>query len=67
LDNRQDTEFAAANPHSICGRMIYRAATLAKIEQISGGLDVAFPNAQQRIDDSVSALLNADFQEVREP
>ena len=26
-----------------CGRMIYRATTLAKLSQIRGGLDVAFP------------------------
>jgi hypothetical protein len=29
-----------------CGRMIYRAASLAKVEQISGGLDVAFPQGE---------------------
>ena len=46
--------------------MIYRAATLAKLDQIRGGLDVAFPTAEQRIDDSAPALLNADFNEVRE-
>ena len=37
--------------------MIYRAATLAKLDQIRGELDVAFPKAQQRLDDSASALL----------
>ena len=49
-----------------CGRMIYRAATLAKLDQIGGGLEVAFPTAEQRIDDSAPALRNADFNEVRE-
>jgi hypothetical protein len=49
-----------------CGRMIYRAVTLAKLDQIRGGLDVAFPTAKQRLDDSASTLLNADFNEVRE-
>jgi hypothetical protein len=49
-----------------CGRMIYRAATLANLDQIGGGLEVAFPTAEQRIDDSAPALLNADFNEVRE-
>src|SRR5580658_8486719 len=49
-----------------CGRMIYRATTLAKLDQIRGGLDVAFPMAEQRLDDSASALPNADFEEVRE-
>ena len=38
-----------------CGRMIYRATTLAKLSQIRGGLDVAFPKAEQRLDDSASA------------
>jgi hypothetical protein len=49
-----------------CGRMIYRAATLASLDQIGGGLEVAFPTAEQRLDDSAPALLNADFNEVRE-
>ena len=48
-----------------CGRMIYRATTLAVLAQIGGGLDVAFPIGQQRLDDSASALPNADFNEVR--
>ena len=49
-----------------CGRMIYRAASLAKLDGITGGLEVAFPNAQQRIDDGHSALLNVDFKQVQE-
>jgi hypothetical protein len=49
-----------------CGRMIYRATTLAKLGQIRGGLDVAFPKAEQRLDNSSSALLNVDFKEVPE-
>jgi hypothetical protein len=47
-----------------CGHMIYRATTLAKLAQMRGGLDIAFPTAEQRIGDSASALLNADFNEV---
>lgn len=47
-----------------CGRMIYRATTLAKIGQIRGELDVAFPKAEQRLDDSAAPLPNADFNEV---
>jgi hypothetical protein len=49
-----------------CERMIYRATTLAKLGQIRDELDVAFPKAQQRLDDSSSALLNADFKQVQE-
>src|SRR5579863_9193316 len=44
-----------------CGRMIYRATTLAKLDQIRDGLDIAFPIAEQRLGDSASALPNADF------
>ena len=47
-----------------CGRMIYRATTLAKLSQIRGGLDVAFPKAEQRLDDSASLFPNGDFNGV---
>jgi hypothetical protein len=46
-----------------CEQMIYRATTLAKLGQIGRHLDIAFPKAQQRIDDSASVFLNADFKE----
>jgi hypothetical protein len=49
-----------------CGRMIYRATTLVKLDQIRGGLDIAFPIAEQRIGDSASALPNADFNGVQD-
>ena len=49
-----------------CDKMIYRATTLAKLDAIKGGLDVAFPTARRRIDDSVSAVPNAVFKEVCE-
>jgi hypothetical protein len=49
-----------------CGHMIYRATTLAKLDQIRAGLDVAFPKAQQRLDDSASALSNVDSKEACE-
>jgi hypothetical protein len=49
-----------------CGRMIYRATTLAKLDQIKGGLDVACQTAERRLNDSASALLNADSNEVRQ-
>jgi hypothetical protein len=49
-----------------CERMIYRATTLTKLGEIRRELDVAFPRAQQRIDDSASALSNVDFKEVCE-
>ena len=48
-----------------CGRMIYRATTLAKLDRIRGGLDVTLQREEQRLDDSPSALLNADSNEVR--
>ncbi len=49
-----------------CGHMIYRATTLAKLDQIRAELDVAFPKAQQRLDDSASALSNVDSKEACE-
>jgi excisionase family DNA binding protein len=49
-----------------CERPIYRAVSLATIEQKIGGLKVALPREQQRIDDSAAALLNADFNEAQE-
>ena len=49
-----------------CGRMIYRATTLARLGQIRGGLDVAFPKPERRLDDSASLLPNADFKGVRD-
>jgi len=49
-----------------CGRMIYRATTLAKLGQTRRELDVAFPKAQQRLDDSASALSNVDFNDACE-
>ena len=49
-----------------CGHMMYQATTLAKLGQIRRELDVAFPKAQQRLDDSASALSNVDFKEACE-
>ena len=47
-----------------CERMIYRAATLAKMGQIAGGLDVTFTTAERRLNDSASAFRNADLKGV---
>jgi hypothetical protein len=41
-------------------------SSLAKIEQIGGGLDIAFPKAEQRLNDTVAALSNADFKQDQE-
>jgi hypothetical protein len=46
-----------------CGRMIYRAAKLASIERVRGGLDIAFPSAEQRLGDSAEPLSNVDFKQ----
>jgi hypothetical protein len=51
---------------SVCERMIYRATTLAKLDAIKGELEIAFPNAQQRIDDSASTFPSADFKKDSE-
>jgi excisionase family DNA binding protein len=44
-----------------CGRMIYRAVTRAKIGEASGGLDIAYPHGEQRINEMVCALSHVDF------
>jgi Helix-turn-helix domain len=49
-----------------CGRMIYRATTLAKLEQDCGGLDVAYARAEQRINDTSSAISNVHFERITE-
>ena len=49
-----------------CGKMIYRATSLAKIEQIGGELDIAFPKAEQRLDDTSAPLSNVDFKQDHE-
>jgi hypothetical protein len=41
-----------------CGTMIYRAITLAKLDEVRGDLEVAYPKAQQRLNDSSNPLLN---------
>jgi len=45
----------------ICDGFIHRAASLSTIAQKAGGLDVAFPKAQQRLDDTTSPLSNVDL------
>ena len=37
-----------------CGRMIYRATALTKLDQIKGGLDISSPTAERRIGDGVT-------------
>jgi Helix-turn-helix domain len=49
-----------------CERPIYRAVSLATIEQKLGGLKVALPIAERRIDDSSSPNSNAHFNQEPE-
>jgi hypothetical protein len=49
-----------------CETLIHCAASLGTIAKRSGGLEVAFPRAERRIDDSASALSNVDFNEACE-
>ncbi len=44
-----------------CNRLIYRAATLSKIDEIRGGLDVTFGKAEQRLNDSSVSLSNVSL------
>jgi hypothetical protein len=46
-----------------CDRLIYRAVQRASIEQMRGGLDITFPPAERRIDDSDEPLSNVDFKQ----
>jgi hypothetical protein len=49
-----------------CGRMIYRATTLAKLQQDCGGLDVTYAKAEQRLSDTPSAISNVHFERICE-
>jgi excisionase family DNA binding protein len=44
-----------------CGNIMYRAVSFNAISQKSGGLDVAFRRAEQRLNDISSPLSNVDF------
>lgn len=46
-----------------CERPIYRAVSLATIEQKVGGLEVALPREQQRINDICPPLSNVDLRQ----
>jgi hypothetical protein len=46
-----------------CDRLIYRAVHRASIEQMRGGLDITFPPAERRIDDSAEPLSNVAFKQ----
>lgn len=48
-----------------CGRMIYRATTLARLQQDCGGLDVAYPKAEQRLGDTLPALSNVPLERIK--
>jgi hypothetical protein len=49
-----------------CGKMIYRAVSLAQVEQTGGGLDIAYPKPQQRLNDTAVTLSNVDFKQDQE-
>jgi excisionase family DNA binding protein len=49
-----------------CGRMIYRATTLAKLQQDCGGLDIVYPKAERRLNDTSSAISNVHFERINE-
>jgi hypothetical protein len=44
-----------------CGGEIYRATTLAKLDEIRGELDIAFPRAERRLNDTSAPLLNVNL------
>jgi hypothetical protein len=45
--------------------MIYRAVSLAKVNQVSGGLDVAYLKGEQRLIDTSAARSNGDLRQDR--
>ena len=46
---------------SACETMIYRRVSLAKLEQVRGGLDVTMPKAPSHIGESAQPFVNSDF------
>jgi hypothetical protein len=40
---------------------MYRAVNVSAIGQLSGVLDITFPKAEPRLDDTYAPLSNADF------
>ncbi len=49
-----------------CGHLIYRATTLAKLQQDCGGLDVAYARVEQRLNDTSSTISNVHFERITE-
>ena len=46
-----------------CDKIIYRAVSRDRIEQASGGLAVAYPKAELRLNDTSAPLSNVDFKQ----
>lgn len=44
-----------------CEKMIFRRASLAKLEQIRGKLDITFADAERQVSESYSPTVNSDF------
>jgi hypothetical protein len=47
-----------------CGTVMWRRVSLRNLTDVTGALDVAFPQAQRRIADSAVRSLSSDFDEV---
>jgi hypothetical protein len=47
-----------------CFGRIFRRASLARLAAVSGNLTITFPDAQQRIVESVDPCLNCDLERV---
>ena len=46
---------------SACEAMMYRRVSLARIDQVSGKLDITLPQALPRIDESAEPSVNSDL------
>jgi hypothetical protein len=50
-----------------CGKFMHRRASLAKLNIVGAGLDIAFPQAVSRIRESPVACLNCDSNLTDQP
>lgn len=50
-----------------CGGMIYRRASMAKLTEIRGKLDITFAEARRQVSEIDSPSANSDFRQDEEP
>ncbi|MCC0016713.1 MAG: hypothetical protein H6878_10630 [Rhodobiaceae bacterium] len=45
-----------------CHRLMHRKVNRTSLDKVTAGLDVAFPNGEQRISDTADPLVNVHFE-----